>query len=85
MTPARVHVKNKAQADRLIRMAGQGSTARLAKDPTSDIMKALQVAAGLALDLAGVTGKDRRVLISPEFNRHCLKAARALAQKLRTK
>jgi hypothetical protein len=45
-------------------------------------MTALQVAAGRALDMAGVVGKARQsVLLSPEFNRHCLKAAKALAGK----
>jgi hypothetical protein len=60
-----------------------GSTpARKPKDRTGEIMTALQVAAGRALDMAGVVGKARQsVLLSPEFNRHCLKSAKALAGK----
>jgi hypothetical protein len=45
-------------------------------------MTALQVAAGRALDMAGVVGRERQsVLLSPEFNRHCLKAAKVLVDE----
>jgi hypothetical protein len=70
------------QARRLERNLTGSAPARKQKDRTGEIMTALQVAAGRALDMAGVAGKARQsVLLSPEFNRHCLKAAKALAGK----
>jgi hypothetical protein len=70
------------QARRLERNLSGSTPPRKQKDHTGEIMTALQVAAGRALDMAGVAGKARQsVLLSPEFNRHCLKAARALAGK----
>jgi hypothetical protein len=70
------------QARRLERNLTGSAPARKQKDRTGEIMTALQVAAGRALDMAGVVGKARQgVLLSPEFNRHCLKAAKALAGK----
>jgi hypothetical protein len=80
MTP--LYVKKASEARRLERNLSGSAPARKQKDRTGEIMTALQVAAGRALDMAGVVGKARQsVLLSPEFNRHCLKAAKALAGK----
>jgi hypothetical protein len=80
MTP--VYVKKASIAQRYEQNLSGSAPARKQKDRTGEIMTALQVAAGRALDMAGVVGKARQsVLLSPEFNRHCLKAAKALAGK----
>jgi hypothetical protein len=77
-----VKVKTMAQFNRLERNLSGSAPPRKPKDRTGEIMTALQVAAGRALDMAGVVGKARQsVLLSPEFNRHCLKSAKALAGK----
>jgi hypothetical protein len=81
MTP--VYVKKASIAQRYERNLSGSAPARKQKDRTGEIMTALQVAAGRALDMAGVVGKARQsVLLSPEFNRHCLKVAKALAGKV---
>jgi hypothetical protein len=70
------------QAQRYEQNLSGSAPARKQKDRTGEIMTALQVAAGRALDMAGVVGRERQsVLLSPEFNRHCLKAAKALADE----
>jgi hypothetical protein len=70
------------QARRLEQNLTGAAPPRKPKDRTGEFMTALQVAAGKALDMANVRCKARQsVLLSPEFNRHCLKAAKALAGK----
>jgi hypothetical protein len=80
MTP--VYVKKASIAQRYEQNLSGSTPPRKPKDRTGEIMTALQVAAGRALDMAGVVGRERQsVLLSPEFNRHCLKSAKALADE----